>query len=336
MITISPTGTGDDTAMINAAVALLPSRGGTILFQTGTYDLPGGSINLAGKTAVTLKGEGGISAGADTPTVIRGTGMTRLIDLRSSIGCAAEDMMLLCADGSTGKLVDACGTAQAPTSHPRVERCTLIGTPPSGIPTAKGVDLNAAICGQVIGCNFNRLERGVGGRLIGSFSNAHALDRNVFIRCQYAVLYAGEAWSIDHCTFECDYLNRASGFMTIAQLPFKGLTMTGNWFGDATAPGGPGWVTVYGEGFSYRGGNRMAGLETSYGILIYDLKGYDISGNEFQTLKAVSFQSANNSDGNVSDNAHNIAANMLNAPQNRGARVNIVRNSGATEYPYPP
>lgn len=328
-----PTGVAvSDSAMVQAlaVVAANAQNGGKIYLpanpdkpSTANYYLFNNPWILNQLSGVTIYGDGGATGGAGpaTKVVYAGTGTAHFIQMTSAAGCKIQQMQLVNSSNSfTGALI-RCGNdgTHGDSALCAVEDVTFIATSSS-----YHLDLDKCIEFTARRCNFANGAVSVFGQHVNSYSNVIK-----FYECQWTncaatpVNYGGESWLFDTCTFEPLSNGRASAFGSLATTPCVGLTFINCWFGDANVAGGT-WVTVFGAGFTFTGGNYVSTVNptgVSYGISLFGVNGFTITGNAFVGIYgAINFGPSNGTSGSncrggvIQANAFDNVTDILISP----------------------
>lgn len=235
-------GVTDDTAAIQAAIDALPANGGTLLLPPGDYVFAS-SLNLDDKRGVVIQGSGANNSGTTPGTRLKftGTGTGRAVSARSSFGLALRDISLSYSSASfTGTLLDLSHSAAALDSQLILcEGVEFAGT--SGARTATLLNLDRAINGVFVGCNFkdgNVAVKGRAGSGALQYSNCHR-----FVGCRFAgqttshASNPGEAWTFLGSTFQQLASGAPGALICDAGVLAQGVVIDGCWFGDLTATG---------------------------------------------------------------------------------------------------
>ncbi len=289
-------GSGAYDSAMTAAIAVCSTTGGTIILPRGslTFASP---ISLAGKSNITLQGQGGLSAGAATGTAIDYTGAAdEFIDLDGAFGCWIKDLQITYSNtGFNGKAMLRLGSSSFDSFQCGVERCIL------GASTGTGcihIALDGAICFIARDCHFIFGNSSItGAESAGiNYSNVIKFENCVWSRCRATpVLYGGEAWTFIGCTFEqLETTNAPGAFASVGQTS-KGMTFQGCWFGDSTATGI--WIQYQGTGLSITGNHfsTVSGANT-VAIALTATDGASITANHFVNFtNALDFAGAGNS-----------------------------------------
>jgi hypothetical protein len=278
---------GSIDAALTAALAALGPNGGVIFIPAGDYT-SSAPPSFDSTRNVTLRGNGGITAGAQASTRITftGTGAGSWLSARSSFGFALEDLQLLYSNaGFTGTLVNL---DQAPagfdTSYFRIERCQLSG---SGVRTAaRLVSLDKAIIGTFRNCTFQHSAIAVRGRSVtGNYSNSISFYGCTFIaQTTVHVADPDDSWLFSGCTFEnlvtAAGAQAGAGALSCAY-DATGVSFLGCWFGDSTAAGD--WVNFRGGGLAMMG-NFVAGGLVAVRAQTANTHGVTIVGNNIEQI----------------------------------------------------
>jgi hypothetical protein len=252
-----------DSAAIAALISALPSAGSYVIeAQSGTYYL-NATISLNGTTAVTLRGQSGMTGGGAAGTYFRYVGTSSpFINARSTDGFQLRDLMVVATNsGFAGNLIDLSHDATLETDSAlwEIRDCYL------GITAANGtvIYLDDAISGRIAHNNIQGGAIGIQGVAVsGHYSNAITIDgANVFQDQSSAQISGpGQGWKISGNTFEL----AAVAAIVQAFGAQSGGEISGNWFGDAT---GSQTVITVGSGVSVRG-NFISGAAGTTGVSV--------------------------------------------------------------------
>lgn len=278
--------TGTFDAMLTSAKAAVGANGGTIAIPAGAYT-SAAPPSFQNTRSVTLKGAGGSSAGAACATQITYTGTaTRPIDARATNGFRMQDIQFLYSNASfAGTIVDFVGSA-----YGSIERCYIGGT--LGILGAASLmELDQTQVMSFRDTVFAGAARAANGMASGSWANAVTFDNCIFKDLtSTAVRETGEAWSFRGCVFQnlvtSGGVLAGAGAITctvagVSTLSPKGTTVTGCWFGDATAVGT--WILVKGTGW-HIAGNSFGGGSIGIDTRSTNTQGVTIVGNRFDVI----------------------------------------------------
>lgn len=288
-------GVTDDTAALQATLAMLPAAGGEIF--VGSRFACSSPLVLDGLRSTVLQGIGGITAGAAPRSQIIFTqaGAASALSCRSTYGISVRDVSVIATNAAfSGTLVDFSHSALATdAAYMTIQRSLLQA--PANCPQM--LDLNKAIIGTFEQALFSGpAARAVRGMANGTYSNSHAFTTCTFVgQTNAPVLSPGQAWSFsDGCTWEALAGGNAGGITWGAGTQPQGLGVDACWFGDATNPTVGYWIDfeTAGGGISIRGNYFGAGAA---GVLIDvpGLNGIEIVGNKMdQCTYGVNVQAA--------------------------------------------
>jgi hypothetical protein len=289
-----PTGAStSDTAMANA-IAVCGAVGGTIVAPTGTYVFAN-QINLNQKSSIVIQGAGTTNAGATGATVFSysGTGAGPWILLNSALGVKFVGIQFIHSNSGFSGTYIQCNNdgAHGDPSYCGVYDCNFGANIGTG---QMHLDLNTCILFTAERCSFQFGNPSVVGQKSGGYSNVIRFrDCEWFNNHAVPLQNGGESWSFEGCTFEPLLSGAPGALLASASVAFVGLTITGCWFGDATATAGS-WLDIYGANMLFSGnviGGNQAGTT---GITLRRFAGASIIGNAFEGLLAgVNFAVAN-------------------------------------------
>lgn len=284
---------GDDAVALNALISALPAAGGRIVLPRGSYTW-NTTVNLDSKSNVTLRGAGGVTAGATGSTDITYTPASgAAISARSSIGIHIEDVALRYSNAAYGgNLIDFSHVTASDSSDFAVSRC-FIGGGSSKLTAPSLIFLDKANSGVIEGCLFSGGLVAILGRLTDNthYSNAHLIQNCSFVgfvTCH--IRNPGDGWTIIGNTFE--NLVTSGGVLagagslgwSAAAFTTRGLSYIGNWHGDANTTGT--WVSVssallLGATFT---GNYFGSGSIGISLGVASLSGITIVGNTFDQM----------------------------------------------------
>lgn len=274
-------GKADDSAAIEAGLAAIGERGGTLFFPRGTYRCSS-QVRLDGRRSVRLLGEGGLTDGGAAASVLSyaGGGEGSFISARSSAGVHICDLQIAAARSDfSGRVLDF---DQAPgdmdTSYGVVERCHISSVAQEGVL----ISLARAIVMTVRNCGLAGGAVGIRGRNSkDDYSNAICIDNCAFLGMRtVAAEEAGEAWTFTACAFE-PLADGSAGAYRSTLSTAAALRFGGCWFGDASQEGT--WITFSGSGLNVEGcllgtgavGIRLQGSSN---------RGIVVTGNQFSAV----------------------------------------------------
>lgn len=265
-------GTTDDHTALEKAASFLGGTGGVVILPRGTIDVS--NVNLESFTYVTFRGQGSLSGGASTGTIIRSTAATNdAINCKSSIGLTFERIQFLHSSTLAGKRFFnfSRGTAGTDGVYMAFRGCSF-NTISTASASSKFLYLDGATRGYFDQCSFTGRGAFVFG---GDATNIGFSNVMTFVQCsfnpvsEYPILNPGEAWTFSGCTFEANtspgagYARAMSSTVGADRVAFKALTISGCWFGDVTTAGGQWLALSVGEGLTITG-CTVGGQTTSY------------------------------------------------------------------------
>lgn len=283
-----PTGVSDSGTAINNA--FLASVNGTVVsFPKGTFTVAG-TLTLANRTGVVVRGANGYGTTADATLIkFTQTGAADCLTATHTQGITLEDLQLIYTSGSyVGTVLNMSGTSAAnPSSRNIVNRCSIGG---SGTNTASVLlSLDKAINCRVNNCEFYGAAVPIQGQANagGSFSNANQVRSCDFSNfTAVAIRNLGDGWLINGNTFEPSSAGGAFAIQTVSAAPSYGVEISGNWFGDATASNF-GWITLVSTNGVHIAGNYFTtntGPTVGVGVYLTGCSGVSIDGNIFASI----------------------------------------------------
>lgn len=280
-------GTGDNIdAALTAAKTALGANGGVIFIPAGDY-VSTSFPSFDDTRNITLKGNGGMSAGAQTSSRITftGTGNGTWLSAKSSFGFALEDLQLLYNSAAfTGTLINFDAKAASPDTHyARIDRCYIGG---SGVRSAFVLlSLDKAIAARVSQSVFAGSQQAVyGPQAGGSYSVQNSFYGCTFLgQTSMNVRNPERAWLFSGCVFE--NLVTAGGAVAGAGAIFsafsvQGLTINSCWCGDANTTGE--WFTLDGSAIVMTG-NLIGAGNTGVRFVANNTTGILVAGNSFDS-----------------------------------------------------
>lgn len=255
-----------DGAAFTAALAALPSGGGTIVFGQGVYY---DNTQRTIPNYVTIRGVGGLNAGGNAATILKYVGTAAsYLNAASTYGFQIRDMWLWGSNASfTGILIDLSSAVLW-----RIERNLLYLT---NTVSPIALKLDQAQEGIVYGNNIVNGQYGIQGMAAsGHYANGIVVIGNRFGGQSTACVQGlGTGWHVAGNTFE---LGATIG---IAEGPSasQGCSISGNWFGDST--GTHATIRVFATGLAIVG-NFIGATTTSSAIQFAGTSdGVHIAGN---------------------------------------------------------
>lgn len=208
-------------AAIAAAIAVLPANGGRLICPDGKIARCANPIALAGKQNIRISGASGASGG-NAPSFafwFDGVG-SRFLDLRSSIGCEVEGVMLRALNTAfAGDLIDLShnGGGGVDTQMFVLKRSTLYGFGPLASHRSL-LCLDNAVDLTIDDNSFLNAPIGILGRVaVGSYCNLVSITRGRFVGIgTMPIRNPGQAWTIARSNFE--------GVLTIAATAWSSAT----------------------------------------------------------------------------------------------------------------
>jgi hypothetical protein len=278
-------------AAMSSALRECGTTGGTIRMPAGSYTFSQ-PIDLSGRRSVIIQGDAGTTGGGQPATrlIYTGTGDGVFINMNSAVGCQLRGIQITHADPRyTGTYLRCSNGGANDPAFCALFDCVLGSSMGAG---AVHLDLDKCIEFTAERCNFIGGNPSVRGRSARGYSNVIR-----FRDCQWANSHAvpvqngGQSWTFDGCAFEGLKSGAAGALYCDGSTAFNGLSITGCWFGDATAAGT--WVDICGNGV-FIGGNYISGNPRApVGIALHRSVGIQITGNLWdQMLVGIDFAEA--------------------------------------------
>ncbi len=279
--------TTDNADAFDAALAALPSTGGTLYFPSaaGVY-LTSRSLTLTGKTSIVLAGAGAPNAGAGAASQLRYTGAGASFIIGNNIvGCTLEKLQITYSNASfTGTLVNFDSSSGA--VNIKLVSCFLGG---AGVGGAKLLSLDNTESVTIDHCQFGKGTIGIDGPIntAGHFCNNFTMIGGGFGEGGIStclIRNPGEAWNFLGVAME-SLVSGLAGSIVCTFASIKGLTIHGCWIGDVTTTGGT-QLLLSGKGISISAG-RISGLFTGPAGIGVDI----VDGSEGISIHGVNFDS---------------------------------------------
>jgi len=285
-------GSTDNATALASAVAVASVKGGTIQLPPGQGNFSS-FPSLDGLQNVIFQGVGSANSGAHLGTQLQytGTGSGNIISLRGSQGIMFRGIYFTHTQaGFTGTYI-RFGNNGADCTFASVLDC-FFG---SSVSAVNFLNLDKTInftCERTL---FFNSAHAILGRAAGSYSNvARFRDCEFYHSTQTPVMWPGQSWTFDGCTFEALSTGLASAIDSgSSSTPCNGLTVRGCWFGDVTVAGGT-WLSLIGNAVdisgNYFGGYATTTQAIQIGTGGLTSSGVSIKGNNFDTFSiAISF-----------------------------------------------
>jgi hypothetical protein len=277
----------NDSAAIQAAINALPGQGGYI-------DIPGlcyfaTPLDFRGHPNLILRGQGGLSGGANTPSLLIYTGGSapRALDFRDSSAVLIEGLSIIATNPSfTGFLIDAAMNIAA-TENIKFSDLTMGANYAGG--TAPGcINMSGAISFIIDRVNFARCSPGIYGPAAG----IGVISNNQFVNTIGSAIHeCGANWLLTNNAFEPDVNGVPNAMTNSPSLPCNNMTSIGNWHGDVTSlsTGSSNWYNITSNGFisinDFVAADVIIGGDRTFGAYnIIGGGGYTFRGSTYQNL----------------------------------------------------
>jgi hypothetical protein len=309
----------NNSATLNSLITSLCK--GTIWFDPGIY-MFGSTVNITTGCASGIhfigSGSGAGTAISQRPaTVMLYAGTAPFIKISNSMSNTFEHFqfqpIINNYSGATVQITNATGSAPDP-SYNVFQFNTFVGAAScfSGSCANLHFDLNKSIETTIRNNSFYGGEYAISGGVIsgGGYTNSLRIEDNEFFSFLFPpIIGGGEAWIISGNTFE-QLFSGAAGAFTSTETQ-RGMLWSGNWFGDVTVNGGQ-WINVTGFGFSFTG-NRLASNSTTsnVGIALNGVKGFSITGNDFQFMSIGISPSSTPDGGTICGNSYHSVTTFI-------------------------
>ncbi len=293
----------DSTAALQAIVDRLPVTGGQV-FITGEVCIT--SLNLEGRRNIRFVGIGGQGGGAgfqrshiNVTAGAVGIGVP-IINCRGTSNVSFQNLEIVATNTAmNGVLIEYGGGTGSPlpanAAHMVIEDCSLT--------TRHGSSVVLSIYGATDG-HFGKVSFNGPGRHVQmqTVATVGFCNGNTFSTCSfvpsgtvYPIFGSGEGVSFVNCVFEPGSDSIGRGWQSSSVQPFKGISFSGCWFGDATVAGGEWILATWGNGLAVTGCS-ITGCAGSYGVSLgggggsdpqeAGCRGVSIMGNFFSDFAA--------------------------------------------------
>jgi len=293
-------GTHDDAPALASYVAALPAAGGLLYLPGGRTYAISAWPDFTNKTGITVKGDGGVTAGAAATTLVyvNATGAANFINAPGSVALCIEGIQFITKNASFTGFIVGLGSSPANSAFTKIRRCGFYGSGAAKY-IAKAITLDKAIEVEIDSCVFGQLLYAINGANNSSFSNVVKITQCQFIdTSQIPIQGGGQAWWVKGNTFE-GYNSGTPGNVEAGAMvnfptnPFNGLEFASNWLGDVLTNGGT-WLSLSGGGIEIHGGNFFGGNAASDAIALASVDSANITGNTFNTFQvAITFGTGN-------------------------------------------
>lgn len=294
-------GTTDDAAAVNSAMSSLPSAGGRIYFPSATY-LLASTITFLGLRDITFEGDGALSGGATTATIITSSASSQALLYDSCTGIKLKDIYF--EQTNSVPIIITANTSHSP-SNLVFERCQFEAN-------SATASLELIYCQELtfLSCIFGGTST---HSISGPTNGTEYCNSAVFIGCSFNgntsshVANVGSGWIFSGCVFEANNSGIGDGISGNNSTPAGyGLVIDACWFGDVTVTGGTQINLAYINGVSITG-NLISGNSsvTTYGITLSNCVGISIKGNYFNELTTAISITSGTSSYDVDSNSFN-------------------------------
>lgn len=244
-------GTTNDAAAIQAAINVLGTAGGTVIFRLGRTYRIATTIDMKSRFRVRLAAQGALIK------IDAALGSGSAFDLQSAKYCKVENCRVLVDEAFAGVVFDLRGQL-APAPYTDTQYCRLRGIDLEGTGALGTWDGVAVALGGAVNCSLKDCSL-VGGahQLTGAeetddparrgYANVISVQNVTFANHDgYSVLNLGEAWEFSSCTFAHSSGGLARAITHTAAANAYSLNIRGCWFGDVQDIGGSGdWIDLY-------------------------------------------------------------------------------------------
>ena len=274
----------DIGAQINAGIAALGTGGGTIFIPKGVYTFST-PINADNTSGCKIKGDGGITAGAQATTKLIYTGTSTPFSARSSYGFTYDELQLVTTNAAyAGTTIDLSHSSMGnDTAFATVSNSSFFSN--NGGAASIIIDADDAIVCDFHNLNLQNYNVGIlGVAAAGHYSNGIKLDHIHFSSSSGSAVTAhiqnpGSGWVITNPTFE---MGSAAGtpkaiYCSSASIGGQGVQLDGMWLGD-TGSGSQALIDICGGGWSVSGGSIAGDNSTTAFNLMTGVWGINITG----------------------------------------------------------
>jgi hypothetical protein len=238
----------NNTPALEAAIAALPVKGGSVLIGAGQWRFEEEVKGLKEKTSITIIGVGGGSGslvgGTSTEAAttlmcnITAAGIKRFIDMRKTFSCGFIELDIL---NNSKPLSETAGAFVVDWESAQEPKACNITTECGGVPTifsTAGWNLNKSNSGVWINCAFKACKFSVRGTSEVTFSAAHKWFGGIHIGSKEKHIFnPGQQWTFYGTIFEPlgnekgETTNEAGAFAIQENTGVKDLDLIGCWFG---------------------------------------------------------------------------------------------------------
>lgn len=315
----------DNTTALNTLISA-KTNGATLYFPAGHYGFAG-KINIT-NFSITLLGAGPqapssafFQNGVTTLTYIGGIGTGAFIDIQSAQYTTITEMMLQSTGQSwTGYIAFVRNSGSGDPAHTKFDHLVI-----SMSGNANGLLLDTSIEDVINDVSFNGGEIGIKGLTSGltsSYVNVLRMTGGQFQSIGLTpILNGGDLWIFNNVTFE----QRRDGLMVVYQgtsgIPATNISFTNCYMDDATTNGST-LIDFYGNGFNFQNNGVTGGGNLDTAINLHATKGFNITGNIFQSLDfGVNYVAATVDGGILSGNAYHGVTSLEGTTANKGTNV---------------
>lgn len=227
----------DNTAGLQAAIdAAQALFGATITFPAGLSIQFASTLDLDQRRNIIFEGTSTNRAETSPPNLIFTGASGNGLRGRSSYGLSLQNMHIQYNNPAyNGTLLEFNhNISGADTQRLNIQNCAIGGTA-SAFSAAKLINLNQSIIGIVKGNHFQYAAKAVCGREgggVGNYAYVYEISNNDFNFCDVA-LWNYDEWTVTGNTFSPDRFGVTRAMDTDGLIAARGLTVIGNYSGDA-------------------------------------------------------------------------------------------------------
>lgn len=325
-------GTDNTTAINTLITSVNAAHGGTIMFSPGLYCVTG-TIDMSTTNNITLSGPSRVRniayGGLPSGIVSLATDGNPVIKMGSTFGGTIQNLWCTyISPQKTGNYIYIANTVVYDAGYNKVTGCEFYTNTLSINSITFWIKFDKVITCYVTDNTFIGGTNHIGfANSSGSYANQILIDSNIFAQqVSTALNGGGQSITVSNNTFEQRSDGQGIVYSTSSTFDVNGFVWTGNWFGDATAAGGP-WLNIYGNGFVFSG-NFMVGNASAIGLFLNNVSGFQITGNQFYSFStAILYQTATCNGGIVQGNNFHACSTVEGGTGNKGANVTTSNNS---------
>jgi hypothetical protein len=321
--------TDDTTAIQNALDYVKNIGGGEVYLPAGTYKCDS-QLTLTSANGVRILGASKniLRTGS---TIINYTGTASPFITISGTSCGIENTNIFYTS------VSFVGTLVKMTAYGSfLKDCFLSGENIKNT-SLYLLDLDTVVDAEIVNTFFGGSQYAIRGIADGGLTESNVVFLN---KCTFngqtvsCIRNLGQAWSIVNCTFQQISDLTGSAISMHSACFARGTSISGCWFGDATAAGAWAWIEWQGQGLSVTGCYiNGTGFKTADAIrIIGTSNSVSITGNRMQAfLNNVNIGAFYLSESSIVGNANNTSINQI-AGTPAGAILTYKENTWTPDF----